>query len=443
MKKIIISLALFLLLPIATHAVPAVSGVSGTVNDGGSVIVNGAGFGANGPTITFFDNFEGGTVGQNIRTGADSATIGQWQSLNTVPPKYSSDTAVSGTKAFKVTSVAGIEGQTNGVIALPNSTETFISWWCYVPTSSPWSGEGTQINWKIMWLMQNNSVDNDMSYAMLLDQNTRVEGGNNTPIVYPDTEPWSSTSMIKGRWQRYWWWIKDGYANDGQIKIWEMTPTGPSLVKTVANKTTLFPSAVRKMLSVNGYTRLMTTTQATQMFDDVYVSTGPNSRARVEIGTGCTGGSYASCTNLAISTANSWSDGSINITMRGGNLSSGSAYLFVTDANGVTSVGYPITIGGTVTPCIESWRLTNTSIWSTCANNSQSRTLTYVDDSNCGTTNNKPTTIETQSCSTTYNLSNFTQLVTDWLKNISSPADINSDGKVNSQDLGIMMSNWN
>ncbi len=43
---------------------------------------------------------------------------------------------------------------------------------------------------------------------------------------------------------------------------------------------------------------------------------------------------------------------------------------------------------------------------------------------------------------TTYNLTNFTQLVTDWLKTISSPADVNQDGKINSRDLGIMMSNW-
>ena len=59
MKKIIISLALFLLLPIATHAAPAVSGVSGSVNDGGSVIVNGAGFGIKATaTPLIWDNFE-------------------------------------------------------------------------------------------------------------------------------------------------------------------------------------------------------------------------------------------------------------------------------------------------------------------------------------------------------------------------------------------------
>ena len=41
-----------------------------------------------------------------------------------------------------------------------------------------------------------------------------------------------------------------------------------------------------------------------------------------------------------------------------------------------------------------------------------------------------------------YNNSNFAQLVTDWLQTKSSPADVNNDGKVNSRDLGIMMSNW-
>ncbi len=65
----------------------------------------------------------------------------------------------------------------------------------------------------------------------------------------------------------------------------------------------------------------------------------------------------------------------------------------------------------------------------------------YPSDPGCSSSND---TDEADPITTpTYNLSSFTQLVTDWLKTISSPADVNSDGKVNSQDLGIMMSNWN
>lgn len=44
--------------------------------------------------------------------------------------------------------------------------------------------------------------------------------------------------------------------------------------------------------------------------------------------------------------------------------------------------------------------------------------------------------------SKSYVLADFLQLISDWLKTIVSPADVNGDGKVNSRDLGIMMSKW-
>ncbi len=94
--------------------------------------------------------------------------------------------------------------------------------------------------------------------------------------------------------------------------------------------------------------------------------------------------------------------------------------------------------------CTESWSCSAWSSWNTCTNSSQSRTRTCTDANSCGTTTTKPAETESQACTTTYNITNFLQLTTDWLKIISSsPADVNHDGKVNSQDLGIMMSNWN
>jgi hypothetical protein len=42
----------------------------------------------------------------------------------------------------------------------------------------------------------------------------------------------------------------------------------------------------------------------------------------------------------------------------------------------------------------------------------------------------------------TYNLTNFTQLAADWLKTMTSPADVTKDGTVDSRDLTIMMNNW-
>jgi len=338
-----------ILVPTVAFSAPLVSAISGTLGDGQEIIVSGENFGAHGPTVHFFDDFENGTAGNVISTGPGSAVIGEWNRLNTVEPTYSTRTSVSGTQAFEVTSREGVEGQTNGFIALPDTTETFISWWCYVPVNSPWSGEDTQLNWKIMWLMQYNSADNDLYFVQFIDSSTYAMAGNNTKLAYPDTEPWKSPHMRKGQWHRYWWWIHDGYSNDGLIKIWELTESGVMQVKNVVNKTTLFPLAVRKLLCVNGYTREQSDIQSTQLFDDVYVSTGSCAQARCELGNAPV---YQDCTRLAITTPYTWSDTRIDTTVRQGAFKSGdNVYLFIVDSEGNYSPGYgPLTMAQETAP---------------------------------------------------------------------------------------------
>jgi hypothetical protein len=80
------------------------------------------------------------------------------------------------------------------------------------------------------------------------------------------------------------------------------------------------------------------------VIDDVYIATGPNAAARVEIGNATT---YTACTNLALITPDSWSSNLIIATVRQGRFASGSkVYLYVSDASGnVNSTGFPITLG--------------------------------------------------------------------------------------------------
>ena len=329
-----------------------VNNVSGTVADGASITIQGSGFGNNGPTIVLFDNFESGTVGQNLKTGAGSATIGQWLALNQVPPKYSNVTSVSGSNAWSVTAVQGVEGKTNAYLALPGTTEEFLSWWCYVPSSSPWPGEGSgsdpanNINWKVMWFADGTAgnwtgTSNDADIVMLANSSQFAITGNRTPLTR-----WFSSNISKGSWHRYWAWIKDGSNGDGTVKIWELRNSGVTLLLNATNVSTVNPGGVRNQLSVNGYTRLHNSgTMPTQMFDDVYVAAGPNAQARVEIGNNS---NYDQSTKLAIATVTSWSDTSIKATVRRGSFQSGeNAYLFVVDANGNVSSGRAVTIGGT------------------------------------------------------------------------------------------------
>lgn len=80
------------------------------------------------------------------------------------------------------------------------------------------------------------------------------------------------------------------------------------------------------------------------VYDDFYMAIGPGSQARVEIGDKP---AYASCTRITLATPESWSDTAITARFRSGSLPSGSAYLYVIDANdSVNANGYLITIGG-------------------------------------------------------------------------------------------------
>jgi hypothetical protein len=78
---------------------------------------------------------------------------------------------------------------------------------------------------------------------------------------------------------------------------------------------------------------------AQRYWDEIYVDT---TRARVEIGNSP---NWGSCTHREIQVPTSWSDGSIRVTINRGAFNAGErAYLFVVDASGAASGGYPVTI---------------------------------------------------------------------------------------------------
>jgi hypothetical protein len=96
-------------------------------------------------------------------------------------------------------------------------------------------------------------------------------------------------------------------------------------------------------ININGWGR--TEVNCTPSFDDVYIATGSNAQARIEVGNAST---YAESTKLTILTPKSWSDGSISAQVNTGQFKTGEpAYLFVFKADGSVSSGYPIKIGAT------------------------------------------------------------------------------------------------
>jgi hypothetical protein len=322
-----------------------VKSVSGTVTDGQTITIKGSGFGSAGPKMHVFDDFESGTPGANIKTGAGSAKFGTWD-VRQNTSYYGTSAKVSGTKSF----TADMSGKGPNSISsfLPSNTrDYFISWWIYLPANNNWPGEVSSDapNWKTIWALDSDGHNDLVIGGNLTGKNWILFGNESTP----DYNKYFKFSMVKGKWQRAWAWFKGSTtatSNDGEVKFWDLSSTGVlQRVNSVGvnNLKSLAQGGKLDRININGWGR--TEVNCTPSFDDVYIATGPNAQARIEVGNAST---YAESTKLTILTPKSWSDGSISAQVNTGPFKTGEpAYLFVFKADGSVSSGYPIKIGAT------------------------------------------------------------------------------------------------
>jgi hypothetical protein len=336
-----IALVLFVFSAGSALSEPIVSGVSGTLENGSEISISGSLFGSNGPDVILFDDFESGTVGSPIQTGPGSAEFGQWNGElgNTV---YSNAASVSGSQAFRADMSEHWLNYAE-VSLPPNTRDVFISWWLYLPAGDKIPGEGssTGTNWKQMWIQGSDTADDDVVVPTLLSQSWYINGNDSPYRAYPGV-PY----LVKGQWKHFACWIKGGYNNDGAAKFWHLGHTGDlDLFLDESSVTTMYADGFREKVRLNGFGR--TTSNSHPMFDDMYVASGANAQARVEIGDKR---NYYDCTNVAIAVPTNWSANYITATLHTGSLYAGPAYLFVVDADGTVSEGYPIELGGTVEP---------------------------------------------------------------------------------------------
>lgn len=369
------SLLFFLIVFVSAtaSAAPVINSVSGSYAEGATITIQGSAFGS-GPNLVLFDNFEGGAAGAAIRTGVNSATVGQWN--RTIGNVYYTDsTKVSGGKAFQADMTSNLppEAAYNAYSAVDFSpdSEAFMSWWFYLPAGDKWPGENHAegINWKIVWIYGHCDYTEDMVLPVVLGAGANITGD---PVgcdwcpgpPWPDDpanpidDAYLGLDLEKGRWLRVWTWIKGGYSNDAAMQYWELTNAGVSARLNRSNFNNLYPPGIPMTGSRCGSSSITTAKYQTVLmnaygrstppshptFDDFYLATGANARARVEIGNQPV---YNSSTKLAILTASSWTSASITASMRQGIFRPGdTAYVFVVDASGnISSGSQAITIG--------------------------------------------------------------------------------------------------
>ena len=333
----------------ACLAAPSIdSSTPSSVTLGQPVTITGAGFGAIGPTVAYFDDFEDGVAG-NLPAQGSSAIVGTRDIVSGTYGGYVNTFKNSGSLAFQVPFDQA--GWSEIATALPAETrDIYVSYYFLLPESDYWPGEGgdsgTAINLKAMWILGNNAgaidtANNDKVIPTILGDDGGT--GMSAMVVGNDLTPNYSTYVdavpTKGTWTRLSCWLKAGDPT-GAMKFWK----DAALVKNDTGVSTIADGEYRGFVGFPGYGRVDAAVTSRPTYDDVYIAVGAAAMARVELGDNST---YTDCTKLAVATVNTWADTSISASVRSGSFSPGeTAYLFAIDADGVASGGYQVTIEG-------------------------------------------------------------------------------------------------
>lgn len=363
MKKIYLLSIFFFLISSPCYSQPSISTVTGTVSNGNSITIAGSGFGTTGPTIVLFDDFEKGSNGNAISTLEGSAQVEQWDLIESAPqnPKYSTAYKHGGSLSLLSDQSTG-DGGNWAVVTFPGTTRIYLSYWVFIATGG--DVPGVQMGLPNLKLGNISGGSPPATYAS--DYTTAValldlppgDGGWQGPNPWHDTSGLSesgygSTTWIKNRWQRYENYYLGSTSGSGSLQMWEMNSANARNRTVNVTGTTIHSGDDWTWFRLHAYAREESNGQV--YYDDVYVATGTGALARVEIGNNAT---YSNCTNLAIITPTSWSDTSIEATVRTGSFSDGTAYLFVINSDGTASSGKEITIGSgggdTTAPTIDS-----------------------------------------------------------------------------------------
>ena len=339
------AILLLLLVSSTCWAAPEITGV-GSISNGSNVTITGTGFGS-APTVVFFTDFEQGSNNVDILTGSGSANVGEITAITAGISKYSSSAAMSGNLSFQTGMESSETGRGTVTINLPSPTDDiFMSWYLYIPLGDNYPGEGglESINWKPVWILGADQTDDDLVVPVLLGD---VDGTNLSWLITgndqnPGYFKYLDVDFVKGRWARFAVWIKGSSNNTGQCHFWVTDAVNGTIQEANENNvTTLKSGGKRESVVINAYGRVAADSHPT--FDDVYIATGLNARARIEIGDSST---YTECTKFSVCTPSSWSTTSIVATSWVAAFDEGVAYLYVTDADGaVNANGYQITLG--------------------------------------------------------------------------------------------------
>jgi len=388
-----------------------ISGHTGTIAPGESIVISGSSFGSNGPNIVIFDDFSDESSGSPVDT---IATVGDWY---VVGGEIEAVTAKDGNMVcFLVNDqTASYPAYGNMRVEFDHTTEAFLSYDMILPGGENWPTGGggpdalSSVNYKITWLYDgwyngesthggteggSPSVtevrgDNDNLVVPLSIGSYLPIASNDSPIGGWDTADriyLSSFFQVGGARNRMAYYLVGGdpdlAGTNGYIWMQAMSDslgqttndvTGRVFAPLDADDVDTFPRwnhwELPGLLDNSSGADDWPENGGQMLFDNIYLSTGDGAQARIELGDSST---YSACKNLDIFTVTSWAASSVTATARITDFGTGdTAYLFVVDADGNVSDGYEVTISGES----ESFSLSSAAV------NDGVLSLSWTDDS--------------------------------------------------------------
>jgi hypothetical protein len=345
-------------------AAPSIHIVKGSVFDGNAITIKGTDFGDNGPNIVIFDDFEDGENDLIFPYGDNSrAKVGKWEwgsdhyAVGASHVYYTNSVSHSGSLAYQAVSGKNCvpvydTGRLSVGTSFPLTKEIFGCWWVYLPAEDEWPGTGnpTGVNWKQVWINHTRGHGwNDIVVGAIgvADKTGKQWGAIFGNLAGHYTK--YGFHMNKGRWTRMMiYWIGSGFGK-GICQTRYLNYDGINTVTDWRNDSNITNMSNDdgmhdyNIVEIGTYCHVTYGSLSHPTFDDFYFASGPNCRARVEIGDKDT---YEACTNLTITTPTAWQDSEITTTVRRGSLKPCKTYyLYVFDANGnVNAKGFPVSL---------------------------------------------------------------------------------------------------
>lgn len=334
-SKVLLLFAFSFLIVSKALAAPSVSSVSGTISDGQTVTVSGSSFSSNSAVGTSKLEFIGGAGGP-IESGTVGAPLvrANWDadwavndSLASDSKHFATDQYHSGAKSLKTTVLPATKW--NGAMSyrLPTaSSSLFFSHWVRHDTGV------TDGQWKMLRLSLTNTVVDGQ--AIVFSTWPGVQSYATDTIASRTLwVPESSYPAMDNKWYRMDYWI-----NGSAITTTRWQPGGAKVTAATTGWTSR-NWAYLVWQDYVGNSQTKDTTATNIWHDDVFVQA--DTQARIEV---CDASTWANSKQCEIQYPTSWSNTSANIKFNKGSLS-GTAYLYVIDANGAASNGQQIVIG--------------------------------------------------------------------------------------------------